>query len=89
MNSLTIYKTEIEEPLSVRKRIDNKVANFILQHGYKPTKVFISIDLIEELLIEMLGLAPVRKVTKDPKKKNTINDMEVYHVIEKDVVEVL
>lgn len=76
-------------PTSIWERIQYRRRVYENASGLPATKLFISIDFIEELLIETLTMSRVESVTKDPKKQNTIDGMTVYRVIEKEVIEVL
>jgi len=79
-----------KEEVSVLGRINVKRDSYFREHGNYPKKIFISIELVEELLIEML---PARwdknaKIAKVPGAKNEICGMEAFRVIEPGIIEV-
>jgi hypothetical protein len=94
MSDLEIIKYKIpglEEPVeSVNRRVTEKIDIFIMKTGLQPTKIFISIELIEELLIEMLpDISKFKGIKRDPTKKNQINGLDAYRVIEPGIIEVV
>lgn len=75
----------VEFPRSVLDRIQEAKTRFYEKSGHQPTKIFMSLDLVTEILIEVLPGA--RSITSKPGAKNEILGMEIYRVIEPNVLE--
>ncbi len=85
---LTEVKLQPCRQEAVHERIRKVRREFSNKTYQEPTKIFISVELIEQLLVEFLGANKANVVAVDPNAKNEIDGMTAYRVIEPGIISV-
>lgn len=86
MISLTHFPPPVKD-ISVNGRIKTARTEFFRVTGASPTKLFISVDLMEMFLAEFLPMATFVSIEPPEKRKNQIDGMDVYHIVEPNIIE--